>query len=469
MQRIPFPTESYQHPSLPLSAKRLLNCFAEQAPNDARSPFLLRTTPGLQYVETLGSGPVLAFNTDLPGGYYAVSGPEAYRHKDGTTTNIGNVGLASDPGIPPSDVAVTIAVSPDMVAICVPPRLFAGYHTGTLTEVDTSDFPPSGGCASICYFDGYFVGTQVGAGTAFFSSALRDPFTWDALDYANADSVNNVIFRSITHKGELWVLGQAGVEVWYDAGAPHFAFRRQSGGVIQPGVVPRTVVQLDNSVWWLARDGCVYRTGGSNGYQLARISTHAIEAITEAYNPEMAFAVGYMQEGHAHYCLTLTDAQRTLAYDAATKMWHDRSSGADGEGPWRALVAGRVGEDAYVGDAAGRLYLIDPDGTTDNGVAIYQRVTLPPLYAATRRAFCARAELEMEAPPATDVTLRWSDDGGRTFGGGPRIMSGADAQAWRRRLVSTRLGSFRQRVFSVETHGRVSLYAMDAEVAAGAY
>ena len=46
MQRIPFPLESYQHPSLPL-AKALLNLMAEKAPDDARTAAFLVSTPGL--------------------------------------------------------------------------------------------------------------------------------------------------------------------------------------------------------------------------------------------------------------------------------------------------------------------------------------------------------------------------------------------------------------------------------------
>ena len=73
----------------------------------------------------------------------------------------------------------------------------------------------------------------------------------------------------------------------------------------------------------------------------------------------------------------------------------------------------------------------------------------------------------MEAPPNTDVTLTWSDDGGVTFPGGPRVMSGAMAQGARYRLVTTRLGSFRQRVFRIETRGRTTLYAVAADNSAG--
>lgn len=469
MQRIPFPTESYQHPSLPLSAKRLLNCFAEQEPNDARAPVALRTVPGLVFREALGGGPVKSLNTDFIGGYYAVSGGQAFRHTPAGTVFIGNVGNETNPAISPrvipQRVFVTIAVSPDYAVICVPPNLYVCTHTGTLTPVDTSEFQ-GGGAGSVTYIDGYFVVTQWGVGNKFQVSALRDPYTWDALMFASAESINNVLFRALTHNGELWLMGAAGYEVWYDAGAGDFPFRRQSSGSYPFGFAPRSLAQLDSSIWGVSYDGCIYRT---SGYKPQRVSTHAVEAIIEGANPDFATGLAYMQEGHAHYVVTLQDLGRTLAYDAATKQWHDRSSSADGSGPWRALVAGRIGEGVYVGDAAGRLYTLDTNGTMDNGALIYQSVTLPPLQAITRLAFCARAEIEMEAPPDTDVTLTWSDDGGRTFGGGPRVMSAPNAQALRRRLVTTRLGSFRQRVFRIETHGRTTLYAMAADNSAGAH
>jgi hypothetical protein len=467
MQRIPFPTESYQHPSLPLSAKRLLNCFAEQAPADAHSAVALRTTPGLVYRETLGSGPFQSFNTTLVGGYYAVSGTQAFRNALGATTMIGDVGTAADPAMPAGSVMVTIACSPFAVVICVPPRLYTAPHNvATLSPIDTTGFP-GGGCNSVTYLDGYFIGTQHGLGNTFFVSALQDPTSWDALDFANVEGMQNVLFRAITHRGELWLVGAAASEVWYDAGAADFPFRRQSGGVIPYGFVPKSVAELDGSVWWVSPDGNVYR---SAGYQAQRVSTHAIEAIIEQSNPDFAIGMAYLQEGHAHYCMTLTDIGRTLCYDAATKQWHDRSSGADGSGAWRALVAGRIGEGAYVGDANGELYALDPNGTTDNGIPIFQQVTFPPLYAVTRRAFCARAEIEMQVgssplAPGT-VTLDWSDDGGITWSGGPRVM--ALGPGLRTRVFTTRLGSFRQRVFRLTSQGRSTLYDVSADIAAGA-
>jgi hypothetical protein len=464
LRPIPFPTESYQHASKPFNAKRLLNYVAEDAPPDSRAPFVLVPTPGLVPVRQIGSGPWFAFNTNLLGGFYVVSDNELYRSQNGVLAFVDFVGFIVSP-FPPNlpQMMVTIAVSPRHAVICVPPRLYYCSHTSGITEIDTSGFP-GGGAQSVTYIDGYFVATQYGAGTAFRISGLNDPSAWDALDFANVEGMENVLLRAVRHRGELWLLGVNSAEVWYDAGAADFPFRRQAGGVVPYGFVSRSVASIDGSLWWVSRDNTVFR---STGYQATRVSTYAIETIIESANPDLCFGNAYMQNGHAYYCVTLPDINRTLCYDAATKRWADRSSSADGSGPWRPLQVGRIGENVYAGDAAGWMYLLDPAGATDNGVPILRQVTLPPLYADGQRAFCARAEIEMEvggSPGPGDVTLDWSDDGGNNFRGGPRVMSGGTITELRKRVYTTRLGSFRERVFRVTTRGRTTLYGVGADV-----
>ena len=82
--------------------------------------------------------------------------------------------------------------------------------------------------------------------------------------------------------------------------------------------------------------------------------------------------------------------------------------------------------------AAGRLLQADPYVRTDMGVAVQRQVVLPPLYAGTKRAFCARLEIEMEvgtvhAPDS--ILLEWSDDGGITYTGSRTMtVGGADPE-----------------------------------------
>src|SRR6187399_258055 len=95
MRRIPFPLESYEHPSLPLSAKRLINLMAEQQPADARTAAALVSTPTLQVWDSAvgGSGAISAGPTAA----VVVVAPRAYTcgHDVGDPLN-----LITDPDFP---------------------------------------------------------------------------------------------------------------------------------------------------------------------------------------------------------------------------------------------------------------------------------------------------------------------------------------------------------------------------------
>ena len=97
---------------------------------------------------------------------------------------------------------------------------------------------------------------------------------------------------------------------------------------------------------------------------------------------------------------------------------------------------------------------------------------LPPVWAATNRAFCARLEVEMECGgPASpgEIFLTWSDDGGRNITSGTRIMQTGGLTQTRARAYTTRLGSFRSRNFIVACRHteRVAFYAISADITGG--
>jgi hypothetical protein len=305
---------------------------------------------------------------------------------------------------------------------------------------------------------------------------LLDPSSYDALDFVFSDAMPNVIRRLVSHRGQIWTVGEGGIEIWYDAGSSglettpgtsFFPFRRAAGGVIPIGTgSPRSVCRADNSVWWVGMDGLVYR---SNGYTPQRVSTHAIEAIIGASTVDL-YALTHPYRGHWFYCLTTTDL-RTLVYDVATGNWHERSTSTDGSQPWQPLSAAVDNNSIHLlGDRiSGQLYTLGMQ-TMDAGVAVIRQATLPPLWANTRRAFCARVEIEMEAGGANTpgpVLLEWSNDGSRTWGPMRTLSAGLPSET-RKRVFTTRLGSFRQRTFRITTHGLTRLYAVDADIVSGA-
>jgi hypothetical protein len=469
MHRIPFPLESYEHPSLPLSSKRLVNLMAEKAPDDSRTAAALVSTPGLLPYIAVGSGPILAMNDEVPGFVYVVSGQECFRITFNALglpiiEGIGNIGTP-DAGTSPWNSFVTIAAGPTAVVFCSAPNAYtcANLPGALLNEITDPDFP---GASSVTYVDGYFAFSSLGDTSRWFISRVLDPSSFDALDFAFSDALPNVIRRVITHRGQIWTVGENGFEIWYDTGAADFPFRRVSGGVLSPGTgSPLSVCRADKSVWWMGLDGIVYR---SIGYETRRVSTHAIEAIIGGGTVSLV-GMTHSWEGHWFYCLTTLN-HRTLVYDIATGNWHERSTSTDGVGPWRTQSVATDNSSLHMfGDTInGTIYLLGAQGT-DAGVNVLRQATLPPLWAGTSRAFCARVEIEMEVGGAAtpgNVTLEWSDDGSRTWGP-TRVLSAGASSELRKRVYTTRLGSFRQRTFRISTHGLTRLYGVDADVQMG--
>lgn len=472
MQRIPLSLESYQHPSPALSSKLLLNMFAEQQPADARVAAALVPTAGLAPVVTLGTGPIWALNDDLPGAIFVVSGTHFYKVYYDLTTgaltpiDLGDVGTPSG-GQGPGPPFYSIAVGPTAAVVCVPPNAYVSPYGGPVMQI-TGTWPDYG-ASSVTYLDGYFVFTAQLDPTRFFITTLGDPTAVDALDYASLDAFPNAVHRVMTLGTDLWFAGLSGWEIWYDSGNQDFPFRRRPNGILQRGVgIPQSIAKGDDSLFWWSTDRRLYRTAG---YQARRISTHAIEAQT--FNGNIVAAFSYAQLGHIFY--GVTTPTQTLVYDTLTQAWHNASSSADGSGPFRATCATKSSDTLFGDGTSGNLCYFDASIATDCGVEVKRQVVLPPIYPGTRRAFCARLEIEMEVgtfrTPET-ILLEWSDDGGITYTGS-RVMTvhapydGA-AVGTRRRVYTTRLGSFRNRVFRLTSQQVMTIYALEADITGGA-
>lgn len=461
MQRIPFPLESYQAASVTLSDKRLVNCFAEQQPNDARTSVAIVPSPGLASTAYLfGQGPVVALNGDLNGLMYAVSGTHFYRAGrpfNAAQIVVQDLGLV---GAPTGDdyslnLMVTIAVGVNAAVVCVPPNAYTCSHTGALNQIG-GNFP---GARSVAYLDGYFIFTNDDISSQFFLSELLDAADYDALDFAYADGVPNIVRRAMVLRGDVWFMGDDGLEVWYDAGDADFPLRRRTGAVVPYGIgAIKSACVCDGSIFYLSINNSIMRT---SGYTVARVSTHAIETLIASLVYGLLNAFTYMQGGHEFYVLAFTG--RTLVYDCATKLWHDRSSSTDGSTAWLPLTAANAGSLILFGSSVSGMCFTPTVGLgKDNGVDIGRVMITPPIYASTNRAFMNRLEIEMElggADPPHSLLVEWSDDGGRTFKPGRSLaVTGG-------RVVTTRLGSFRQRVFRLtQLGGYAAVYAIDADI-----
>ena len=91
--RLPIGTGLGEGRSVELTAERLINLFAEQAPQSSKSPVVLHGTPGFKAFSNLGNSSIRGMLKTLNDGVlYVVCGSVLYRiDSNGASTALGTV------------------------------------------------------------------------------------------------------------------------------------------------------------------------------------------------------------------------------------------------------------------------------------------------------------------------------------------------------------------------------------------
>jgi hypothetical protein len=482
----------------------MINMFPEVVPEAGKEPAFLQRAPALNYLASLGAGPVRGLWQF--GNYgYAVSGTTLYKLDSsfnavakGTVAGTGQVSMVDN------GTQLFIAAGA------------TGYiynsSTDVFAQITDVDFA---GAVTVGFIDGYFVYNQPNS-QKFWVTSLYDGTSVDPLDFASAEgSPDNLVSLIVDHR-EIWLFGQSSIEVWYDAGLPDFPLSRIQGAFIEIGcAAPFSVAKLDNGVFWLSSDargrGMVFR---SNGYAGVRISTHSVEWQIQQYaDITDAVAYTYQQDGHSFYVLNFPSADITWVYDVATQAWHQRAGWLNNQytrhrGNCQMAFNGKI----VIGDyLTGDIYSYDLNAYTEAGAVqkwLRSWRALPTGTNNLRRTTQHSLQLDCEvgvgldgATPATttylssissdaasagaisgeseettneiivqgsdpQVMLRWSDDGGHTWSNEHWRSMGKLGETgrrvlWRRLGMTMRL---RDRVYEVSGTDPVKIAIMGAEL-----
>jgi hypothetical protein len=462
MARGPIALGTARGRSRPLNAARLVNLYAEKAPEGSMSPWILFGTPGMKswttHAAMFAGGPIRGGHQRYDH-VIILAGQTLYAvYENGTVTAL--TGAA-----PPAEGVVTMRDDGVQLALLVGTSMF--YATGfNLLPVSDADFPASG-ATSLDYIDGYAILTANSTTSAspylgqFFISGLHDFSAYDALDFATAESSPDSLTKVLAHHQEAWLFGQETIEVYTNTGASPFPFERIPGSLINKGIVARdSAVVLDNAPFWVGQDRIVYR---AQGYTPSRISTEPVEEILRSGTVSDAIGYTYSQAGHTFYVLRLPTLGRTLVYDAMIggidryAAWHERQSGT-GLSPagWDITCMFEAFGKTLVGTSSGYVYELDLDTYTEAGAPIRSVVTSSPVYPDGKRALLREIELECELGVGLNTgqgsdpqaMLRFSRDGGQTFGNEKWASLGAIGSR-RKRAFWTQLGAFRNGVVEI--------------------
>jgi hypothetical protein len=463
--RIPIASKSAPSRSRALSAERVVNMVAEIQQEGAKSPVALFSSPGLTSFASVGSGPIRGMHV-MDGALYVFSGNGVYKVLvNGGSTLLGSLST-TEGDIYTADNGTQLVVVTASGSYIV--------TAAAVAAITDTDFPIAG---TVAYLDGYHIFSRSGTGQ-FFISALLDAASYDALDFATAESSPDDVLRVFTDHRDLWLFGSSSIEVWANTGAAAFPFERRPGLALERGTAAaNSVAKMDSSVFWLGDDRIVYR---AQGYQPVRISTHALEqAIADYATISDAVAFTYTMDGHAYYVLTFPTEAATWVYDGSTQQWHERDSRASSLslGRWRAQNYVSAFGKHLVGDYdAGTVWEMSTSVYAEGTEDLVKTIQFPPLYAEGRRAFMPSLEIDMEVGVGLttgqgsdpQISLSWSDDGGNTWSNEHTETIGALGE-YRTRVTWNRLGSFRQRTLrlTVSDPVRCVIYGAIAEIVGG--
>jgi len=472
--KTPFLGSSYLARSTNAAANRCVNLFPEAVSEGGKEAGYLLRAPGLELKLTVGAGPIrgLWARKSGAGSFYVVSGTKLYALSSlaGPATEVGTVS-----GVGPVSIADN---GTQLFIACDGPSYIYNTSTSAFQQITDPDFP---GAGTVYYLDGYFVFNEPDTQRIWVTSLL-DGTAVDPLDFASAEgSPDGVVAIAVDHR-ELWVYGTDSIEVWYNAALPDFPFERIQGAFNEIGcAAPFSIAKLDNTLFWLGADsrgaGIVYKNAGYSGM---RISTHAIEFAIQGYSTiSDAIAYTYQQEGHAFYVLTFPTANATWVYDVSTGSWHERAGFVGGEFTrHRSNCHCNFNGTTLVGDFEnGNIYAFSLDVFQDNGAVqkwLRSWRALPTgrnnLKRTTQHSlqFDAEAGIGLNVGQGSDpeVMLRWSDDGGHTWGNEHWNKMGKLGEygyrtIWRRLGMTEKL---RDRVYEVSGTDPIKLALMGAEL-----
>ncbi len=456
MASISIPIHSYQLRSTPASPSRLVNCFPEQLPPDAKTPVLLTRPPGIPTWTTVGTGSIAGMHSAL-GLLFVVSGSELYKvDSNKTVTLLGNVGAPGNIDIDNNTFGVVVVNEPDAYTWT--------QSTNTFAQITDTDFTARG-AGDVEFLDNFLLFREPDSGR-FFGADLGSLTDFDPLNFAtaeaNPDDLNGM---KVDHR-QVILSGLKSMQIFENTGAAGFPFEAAINGYVEQGCLNgRTLQKSDQSLHWVADDFTVRRL---EGVTPVRISTHAVEQWLSTVTISALEAFSYSLDGHLFYALVSPEGAFIL--DRTTGQWAERET--YGKSTWNISSHAKAFGLELFGDAtSNKIGFADPTVFDEFGNIQRMEWTYQPVYAEARTAFHKRLEVVLETGvglttgqgSAPEMMMEYSDDGGSTFKSLPNKPIGPIGERFTR-VFWTGLGSSRQRVYRGAVSDPIAMTITDTQL-----
>lgn len=446
----------------------------------------LNTNSGQVSIRDNGAGGYVVLADGLNGYYYRIAGAGSTSFT-GTpisgSANMAYTGALNTALVVGSAISGTgIAVGATIISV----NVSAG--TITMSAVATSSPGPTTIAVTLAAFgiisdpgfeppdrwafvDGWLLANRSGSQSFCTNSPVPYTLLFDPLFFALKDSSSDNLISLQEINREVWMVGERASEIWFNGGGANFAWQRIPGAAPPVGTsAAQSVAQVGDSLMWLGKtaqgENVVVQT---QQYSWKRASSHGVEAAISTYPlVSDAFGFAYEEQGHLFYILTFPTADKTWGYDVTASaalgrpIWHERASYDDNLGVFhrfRGNCFANLQNLRLVGDyQSGQIHQMSRSVYDDAGEPLVAVRRCPHIWDGENRDRVFLSRLQIEFAPGVGLQsgqgsdpqamLKWSDDGGATFGTEHWTGIGR-AGRFKNRAIWRRLGQARDRVFEV--------------------
>jgi len=432
-----------------VTAKQLVNLYAEKRPRGEAAALVAYGTPGKLLFHDFG-------DTPCRGGLEFPQGNVAYVVHRAVLWEINNAGIATNRGTLNTTTG-RVSMDHNGVQVMIVDGT-DGYIYNTVSQVfaqiTDADFPANP--VTCCVLSRRFIANFLDS-SRFYVSDIDNGLSWDALMFANAESNADPILAVWASTGQLILLGQMTTEFWGNSGALDFPFTALQGTSNEWGIgAIWSIAKYDNSFALVIKNrmGQVM-IAQMGGYLPKKISTPDVDSIINGYpSISNASAYSYMLGGHPMYVINFPSANdgdgASWLYDGSTSMWSVLKSHLL-ERDRAEFGFSLIGKQIVADYATGTLYRLDETTYSENGASITREITGETVAIADAALFpvdCLRLEMETGIGLTSgqgvnpQVALSLSRDNGKTWGPDMWRTAGAIGE-YGTRVEWRRLGTVR--------------------------
>lgn len=368
-------------PELPV-----INMFVEQSSADG---VVMQSHKALKSVTSVGSGPTRAsLKKDgvFGGDRFTISGSGFYR---GSTLQ----GIIDGTG-------VAYIVASDNEVICGRGATAYSYNG---TNFQPIAFPDGADVTMAIWTAGYFIYLRSQTGLWYFS-AVGNGRSVDPLDFATAENEPDALLDALVLDGVLIFLGTESIEFWGATGDADLPYAPIQQRVFEQGVIATgCAVVVDNSFYWIGRDGITYR----NDEVPKAVSDDGIVERSQASTSHRLWVF----EDERHKFIAQRHDANTMCYDVTTQEWCERQS--YGRANWRAGPGMGDAENGTIWELDG---YVDDGGVFERRLRAGSRLDLAVVIENIRLlAEVGTTEYLTGTYANPTIEMRFSNDAGNTW------------------------------------------------------